>query len=57
MSDEKIVSDMIKYIEDKERKVQASKLANDSQAKTDVVKAILDELEREIKNENKKNRV
>lgn len=28
MSDEKIVSDMIKYIEDKERKVQASKLAN-----------------------------
>ena len=27
MSDEKIVSDMIKYIEDKERKVQASKLA------------------------------
>ena len=53
MSDEKIVSDMIKYIEDKERKVQASKLANDSQAKIDVVKAILDELEREIKNENK----
>ena len=53
MSDEIIVSDLIKYFEDKERKVQASKLANDSQAKTDVVKAILDELEREIKNENK----
>lgn len=53
MSDEKIINDMISFIEEKERTVQASKLATDSTAKTDVVKAILDELEREIKDENK----
>lgn len=53
MSDEKIINDMISFIEEKERKVQASKLATDSTSKTDVVKAILDELEREIKDENK----
>lgn len=52
MSDEKIINGMITFIEDKERKVQASKLATDSTAKTDVVKAILDELEREIKDED-----
>ena len=52
MSDEKIIDEMVTFIEEKERKVQASKLATDSTVKTDVVKAILDELEREIKDED-----
>ena len=46
-----IVSHMIDYIEQKEREFQASKLT-DNQGKADIVKSILDELERETKHDN-----
>ena len=47
-----IVSQMINFIEQKEREFQASKLT-DNQGKADIVKSILDELERVTTNENK----
>ena len=43
---------MIKFIEEKERELQAAKMS-DNQLKTDVVKSTLDELERLKKNEDK----
>lgn len=43
---------MIDFIDEKEREIQAKKLSNDVQAKNDVVKAILKELERETSDEN-----
>lgn len=46
-----VVEHMIEFVEKKERELQASKLS-ESQGKTDIVKSILDELERETKNEN-----
>ena len=51
MNDEAVES-MIQFIESKERELQASKLAA-TQNRTDVVKAILDELERVSNHENK----
>ncbi len=47
MNEKDIVQHMITFIEDKERQLQSSKLAADTQIKSDIVKAILDELERE----------
>ena len=38
--------------EKEERNLQASKMVNDTKAKTDIVNSILDELEREINDEN-----
>lgn len=52
MSNEQIVENMIKFIQEKERQLQVDKLASDGSAKTDVVKSILDELERVSKDEN-----
>ena len=52
MNDEKIVNNMINFIEEKEKEIQQSKLKSDSQLKTDVVKSILDKLDSEIKDEN-----
>ena len=52
MNDEKIVNNMINFIEEKEKEIPQSKLKSDSQLKTDVVKSILDKLESEIKDEN-----
>lgn len=52
MTKEKIVENMITFIEKEERNLQASKIANDTKAKSDIVNSILDELEREINNEN-----
>jgi len=46
-----VVAHMISFIEQKEREFQASKLT-DTQGKSDIVKSILDELERETKNDN-----
>ena len=46
MNEQEIVSGMITFIEEKERQLQVSKTTSDSQAKNDVVKSILDELER-----------
>ena len=44
-SEKKIVSEMIKFVEEKERALQQRKLLADQQAKNDTVKAILDKLE------------
>lgn len=49
---EDIIKHMIDYIEDKERQLQIDKLSNDQQAKKGIVKSILDELERNTKNED-----
>lgn len=53
MNDKQIIESMVKFIEEKERKLQSDKI-NDNQAKNDIVKSILDELERVI-NEDKEN--
>lgn len=52
MTKDKIVENMISFIEKKERNLQASKMANDGKVKTDIVTNILDELEREVSDEN-----
>lgn len=49
---EDIIKHMIDYIEDRERQLQIDKLSNDQQAKKSIVKSILDELERNTKNED-----
>ena len=52
MNKETIINNMIEFIENKERELQANKMNADSFAKNDVVKSILDELERETTNED-----
>ena len=52
MTKEEIIENMISFIEKEERNLQASKMVNDTKTKTDIVNSILDELEREINNEN-----
>ena len=50
---EEIVKDMIQYIEEEERNLQAARIANDNRVvKTDIVKGILDKLEKEMGHEN-----
>lgn len=53
MSDNNIVNNMISFIEDKEKQLQADKMLGENAAKNDIVKSILDELEKEVSNENK----
>ena len=43
---------MVNFIEEKERMLQASKLTNDTKARNDIVKSILDELERATEDED-----
>jgi len=52
MNEQEIVNKMIDFIEMKERELQLNKRNMDNRTKNDVVKLIMDELEREIKNEN-----
>lgn len=52
MNEQEIVNKMIDFIEMKERELQLNKRNMDNRTKNDVVKSIMDELEREIKNEN-----
>ena len=52
MSKEKVISAMVSFIEKKEKEAQLKKVGAENHEKIDVVKAILDELEREMKNEN-----
>ncbi len=52
MSDNQIVKHMIDFIEEKERELQASKMGTDTQAKNGIIRSIISELERELKNEN-----
>ena len=53
MSDEKIIENMVKYIQDSERELIVSKVSGDIKAsKADIVNGILNELEEELKNED-----
>ena len=52
MNEQAIVSKMITFIEKKERELQANKMSADNHTNNDVVKLIMDELERETTNEN-----
>lgn len=52
MNEQAIVDKMIAFIEKKERELQENKMNAVSSAKSDIVKSIIDELEREITNEN-----
>ena len=52
MNEQTVIEKMIDFIEKKERELQASKMNAENHVKSDVVKAILDELERETTNEN-----
>ena len=45
MNEQEIVSEMILFIEERERQLQQRKLLTDQQAKNDAIKAILDKLE------------
>lgn len=45
MNEQEIVSEMILFIEERERLLQQRKLLTDQQAKNDTIKAILDKLE------------
>ena len=49
---EQIVENMIKFIETKEKQLQTEKMLGESSAKNDIVKAVLDELDKEMSNEN-----
>lgn len=51
MNEREIVNNMIAFVEEKERQLQLSKLTAE-QAKSDIVKSILDELERVSADEN-----
>ena len=46
MNEQEIVSQMITFIEEKERQLQSNRLAADNQQRNNVVQSILDELER-----------
>ena len=52
MNEQEIVNHLVSFITEREQKLQANKLAGDPQAKNDIVKAILDELEREMAHED-----
>ena len=52
-SKEETISHMISFIEDAERELQAANLAGESKtARADIVNAILNELEREVEDED-----
>ena len=57
MNENDVVKNMIKFIEDKEHQLQAEKMLGENSAKNDIVKSILDELDKEVANENKQNRI
>lgn len=52
MSEQSIVQHMVDFIEEKEKELQADKFNGGSKVKKNVVQAILDELDAEVKNEN-----
>lgn len=53
MNENDVVKNMIQFIEDKEHQLQAEKMLGENPAKNDIVKSILDELDKEVANENK----
>lgn len=46
MNEQEAVRHLITFIEEKERQLQSNRLTSDNQVKNDIVKSILDELER-----------
>lgn len=52
MTEAEIVQHMIHFIEEKEHQLHIQKFASDGTVKDDVVKSILDELERVVADEN-----
>lgn len=53
MNRDTIINEMISFIEDAERDLQASKLSNDTKnTKSNIVNRILDELEKKVSDEN-----
>ena len=52
MNEQAVVDKMIAFIEAKERELQANKMSADNHVRNDVMKSIMDELERETSNEN-----
>ncbi len=55
MSSQEIVKHMVEFIERKEKELQADKLNTGGKSKKNVVQAILDELDTEVKDEDQKN--
>lgn len=55
MSSSQIVQNMISFIEEKERDIQAAKAIGNVKLKSDVVNQILTELEKQMKGENHEN--
>lgn len=55
MSSSQIVQNMISFIEEKERDLQAAKAIGNVKPKSDVVNQILAELEKQMKGENHEN--
>lgn len=53
MNEQNTVQHMITFIEEKERQAQSNKFLSATQNKSDIVKSILDELERVTTNEDK----
>ena len=53
MNENDVVKNMIQFIEDKEHQLQTEKMLGENSAKNDIVKSILDELDKEVANENK----
>ena len=53
MNENDVVKNMIKFIEDTEHHLKAEKMLGENSAKNDIVKSILDELDKEVANENK----
>lgn len=52
MNSNEIVKHMIDFIEDKERQLQSDSSKTDAQKKKEAVKAIVNELDKECKDEN-----
>lgn len=52
MSEPAIIDHMIAFVEEKERQLQANKRMSESQIKSEAIKSILDELERETSDED-----
>ena len=54
MNDQKIIDDMIVFIENLEKDLQASKMTSDARTngRTEVVNSILEKLDEEYNNEN-----
>ncbi len=53
--DQQIIRNMIRFVEETEREIQAAKLGTPGKEKTKAVKEIKNQLEREIKNADQQN--